>query len=428
MNSIAALQRAFSKENVKRSNSRHSSKSNTPANTSPTTPIDDINREVQQFEGQFQDISVSEVGESRRGSEVDLESTLSNFNSNKADSSSVDEATTLSSTHYDGAHSSDESSESDREIEILHKSSLSVESVYPSPPPTLQPLALPPEAEPPISSGDSPPPSISEDETLVDEDTKASKPVLLSRTPSQRASCAPPIPKASYTVFSQLVESLPVRTAVSLFILIRKVLGYLGVNLRTSAKLESLLESHVPPISSHQEPSVPRIEVQLPVQEEKKAVKIVEPSNEKGWQIKFLRRSSSPNAAALSLKTRITPIHSPALSILTKPKFLVLDLDETLIHSTNKTPLTDSSAYNRWSSRNLSCRTVEVVLNGNRTIYSVYKRPWVDLFLKKVGSFLVVRMNFCVYNAKYSNRWQPGIPSSFLRLLSKSMPIPLLTG
>lgn len=380
MNSIAALQRAFSKENVRRSS--NSSKTTTPVTTSPTTPIEDINREFQQFEGQFQGLHLGP--ESRRGS-VEVAplhvgtSTPSGLDSPSSVGGNTEEV-------YANEPSSEESSRLEEKNEVFEKKDAAlVDSPYPSPPPT--PLPLPsPEVEPAlISQRHSPPSSISEDETLVEEDTSWKKPVSLSRTPSQRSSCAS-IPKSSYGLL-QLVDCLPIRAAVSLFILIRKVLGYLGVKIRTPAALDSLLQGPTP---SHHE-IVPRIKVQFPVPEMEQKNEfnsVVKPplKLKRSWKVEFLRRSSS-SSSSLSLKSRAIPSPSPALSVLTKPKFLVLDLDETLIHSTNKTPLADSSGYNRWLSRNLSCRTVEVMLNGNRTVYSVYKRPWVDLFLKKVGNF-----------------------------------------
>ena len=80
---------------------------------------------------------------------------------------------------------------------------------------------------------------------------------------------------------------------------------------------------------------------------------------------------------------RPTPFHSQ--------KTLVLDLDETLIHSTSR-PFTNFShspsslfglkAFRRGSLGN--CHTVEVMLGGKCTTYHVYKRPFVDYFLRKV--------------------------------------------
>lgn len=76
-------------------------------------------------------------------------------------------------------------------------------------------------------------------------------------------------------------------------------------------------------------------------------------------------------------------------------KTLILDLDETLIHSTSR-PIGSSSAgggmlgigsglFGRRGRR--EGHTVEVVINGRSTTYHVYKRPYVDFFLKKVASW-----------------------------------------
>ena len=67
-----------------------------------------------------------------------------------------------------------------------------------------------------------------------------------------------------------------------------------------------------------------------------------------------------------------TPFH--------KPKTLILDLDETLIHSTSR-----SSGIGGSGGRKGEGHMVEVFLGGRSTVYHVYKRPYVDYFLKKVS-------------------------------------------
>lgn len=84
----------------------------------------------------------------------------------------------------------------------------------------------------------------------------------------------------------------------------------------------------------------------------------------------FLRRTPPPPTRSAS------PAHPPRPPRLT-PKTLVLDLDETLIHSTSR-------PYNNGARHGLKVRVVEVVLEGRSTVYTVYKRPWVDFFLRKV--------------------------------------------
>lgn len=89
-------------------------------------------------------------------------------------------------------------------------------------------------------------------------------------------------------------------------------------------------------------------------------------------------RSETPPFA-----TRKTPFHLP--------KTLVLDLDETLIHSTSRPIFSSGSGgsgllgLGGFGKRNKGAgHVVEVVLGGRSTLYHVYKRPFVDYFLRKV--------------------------------------------
>jgi CTD nuclear envelope phosphatase 1 len=87
-----------------------------------------------------------------------------------------------------------------------------------------------------------------------------------------------------------------------------------------------------------------------------------------------------------SSRANTPPSRKPGIR---QPKTLVLDLDETLIHSTSK-PMASGGAglFGRLSSlgrRNSSAgHMVEVVLQGKSTLYHVYKRPFVDFFLRTV--------------------------------------------
>ncbi|KAJ7095327.1 NLI interacting factor-like phosphatase-domain-containing protein [Mycena belliarum] len=91
-------------------------------------------------------------------------------------------------------------------------------------------------------------------------------------------------------------------------------------------------------------------------------------------------RSSTPTVST----TRRTPFHLP--------KTLVLDLDETLIHSTTRplqsghssTGFLGLGTFNRNKGSGLM---VEVVLGGQSTLYHVYKRPYVDFFLRTVSGW-----------------------------------------
>jgi|SRR5712671_2313294 len=80
-------------------------------------------------------------------------------------------------------------------------------------------------------------------------------------------------------------------------------------------------------------------------------------------------------SAGLPIAPRKTPFHLP--------KTLVLDLDETLIHSTSR-PLPAAGIRGLFGARRAASHTVEVVMGGRSTLYHVYKRPFVDFFLRKV--------------------------------------------
>ncbi|KAG8916344.1 Nuclear envelope morphology protein 1, partial [Tulasnella sp. 408] len=116
---------------------------------------------------------------------------------------------------------------------------------------------------------------------------------------------------------------------------------------------------------------------------------------------KSLKRRSLPSGSSprtlTPARTR-TPLHLP--------KTLVLDLDETLIHSTARAPNhsygqglfsagglgfgigSGGGGFGIWGGRKMGPgHMVEVVLGGRSTLYHVYKRPFVDYFLKKVSTW-----------------------------------------
>jgi CTD nuclear envelope phosphatase 1 len=73
-------------------------------------------------------------------------------------------------------------------------------------------------------------------------------------------------------------------------------------------------------------------------------------------------------------------------------KMLVLDLDETLIHSTSRPNPSLATSGSGFFGLGLMGRgnkspghTVEVILGGKRTQYHVYKRPFADFFLRTVS-------------------------------------------
>ncbi len=82
------------------------------------------------------------------------------------------------------------------------------------------------------------------------------------------------------------------------------------------------------------------------------------------------KRKKKDSTATLALKQ--------LLSAPKNKKLLVLDLDETLVHSTSK-----------GSSRNhdVNSTLIEVLIEKHSCLYYVYKRPHVNYFLKKVSEW-----------------------------------------
>ena len=119
------------------------------------------------------------------------------------------------------------------------------------------------------------------------------------------------------------------------------------------------------------------------------------------------------------LPPKKTPFHLP--------KTLVLDLDETLIHSTSRPIPFNSSGSGLLSLGSFGARNkaaghmVEVVLGGRSTLYHVYKRPFVDFFLRTVCPFLTPLPS---QPTLHSIRYQVGIHSSYSLHPCKSMQIP----
>lgn len=104
------------------------------------------------------------------------------------------------------------------------------------------------------------------------------------------------------------------------------------------------------------------------------------------------RRSQLPSQSTSHLLTP-SPTPPPLTTHLIRrtpfhqPKTLVLDLDETLIHSTSRPYPSGGSGLLgfEFGNRRKAGHVVEVHLGGRVTLYHVYKRPFVDYFLRKVS-------------------------------------------
>ncbi|KII94818.1 hypothetical protein PLICRDRAFT_192906 [Plicaturopsis crispa FD-325 SS-3] len=103
---------------------------------------------------------------------------------------------------------------------------------------------------------------------------------------------------------------------------------------------------------------------------------------------------SLPNLADASSRSSTPAMVSSRKTAFHVPKTLVLDLDETLIHSTSRPIYSSGSGgtgllgLGEFGRRNKGTgHVVEVVLGGRSTLYHVYKRPFVDYFLRKVSGW-----------------------------------------
>ena len=138
-----------------------------------------------------------------------------------------------------------------------------------------------------------------------------------------------------------------------------------------------------------------------------------------------LARSPSPTPSLPS-----TPPSHPRKTPFHLPKTLVLDLDETLIHSTSRPLLGHGTGgtglLGLGGRRNKGAgHMVEVVLGGRSTLYHVYKRPFVDYFLRKVRQTAVHDLTA---RRKLEHRSRAGTRWSFLPRPCRNMQTQLLTG
>jgi CTD nuclear envelope phosphatase 1 len=142
-----------------------------------------------------------------------------------------------------------------------------------------------------------------------------------------------------------------------------------------------------------------------------------------------LRHSqSTPPSSSRSSTPPAAPARKAPFLI---PKTLVLDLDETLIHSTTR-PMdsvgssTNLLGLNTFRRRNKSAgHTVEVAMAGRSQLLHVYKRPFADFFLRTVRSICVSQL---IMNLNVINRFLDGIRLLFLPHQCKNTPTRSLIG
>lgn len=181
-------------------------------------------------------------------------------------------------------------------------------------------------------------------------------------------------------------KSWPVRYSVGFYIFFQQFLSFVGW------RYNSLRRRPIAPITLHQTPPLPTTDTS-PLHYDKdelidKLSNPVAPTLPTRTSSSFFRSaraslSPSPSLPASPMLST-PPLSAPRIPRLI-PKTLVLDLDETLIHSTSRPYPSIGTRGN-----GLKMRVVEVVLDGRSTVYTVYKRPWVDFFLRKVSTWYTV--------------------------------------
>ena len=162
---------------------------------------------------------------------------------------------------------------------------------------------------------------------------------------------------------------------------------------------------------------------------------IIHSSSNSGSVLLVAQADSSQTHTPASTSRSATPVlNAKKAPFHLVPKTLVLDLDETLIHSTSRPiPWQGSSGSSLLSLGSFGQRNkgaghmVEVVLGGRSTLYHVYKRPFVDFFLRTVRLYLSKLERFTNW-LNFDIRFLDGILSLFSLHQCKNMRIQLLIG
>lgn len=216
----------------------------------------------------------------------------------------------------------------------------------------------------------------SERDPLVEKHTHL--PSAITSTTVTLSTADAPIPQ-SWPFAARLARTWPFRFTASIYLLIRRFLSLFGLSYPPRPHYNSLLS----PSKSDLDPEKSQVAVRrstivsLSLRSRPTAITNTPPPSV----------PPNPSIASLDSKTQTIPRPIRAPPRLT-PKTLVLDLDETLIHSTSRP--TSGRNGRRPVPKGLKTTMVEVVLDGRSTMYTVYKRPWVDFFLRKVSSWYTV--------------------------------------
>lgn len=199
------------------------------------------------------------------------------------------------------------------------------------------------------------------------------------------------VASSSWPWVSKLARWWPVRVTASLFILLRRFLALFPVPFLARPGYNAVFAPPRLPQKRLQPPSPSVLRPSArPASDEEKGLRnarvvslelsVASPNALPPALQRQRARSISPPSAPVTTSIPRAPAAPPRLT----PKTLVLDLDETLIHSTSRAIGLGGAGGKRGTPKGLKTRVVEVVLDGRSTVYTVYKRPWVDFFLRKV--------------------------------------------
>ena len=211
-----------------------------------------------------------------------------------------------------------------------------------------------------------------------------------------------------------VARSVPIKVTLTFYNILRQLLAYLGIPLLLGPPRKSLVAAATTHPRRADKPPSYETAVQTNSDEQPIRPSVARASSSRSFlrnpfrrkrpeivqtntapsilehpaeQSKARRPSLSSDQSSAQNTNRLSVQQTKQIALLTRPKTLVLDLDETLIHSTSRIGGLSTSGP-KWSSTNkLGVRVVEVVLDGRSVVYHVYKRPWVDLFLRKVSTW-----------------------------------------